>query len=236
MSETNLDAGGRWRTAGRIVRHRLSDRLFHWITAITIFVLAGTAFLPIIGYRFGWVTIHWVAGIVLTVLVLFHIIRATFWQRLLSMMLGPRDIRDSWRVFRRVTGSSLPPYRQGKYSVAQKLMHAGVAVIVLALIITGLPMMAKIDNPFWQRNPAILSDYTWGWVYVVHGYAGMLILTVIIIHIYFGFRPEKLFFLRSMVRGWITGEEYRKTFDPARWRIDQKSMTARDDVLGRPAE
>ena len=58
-------------TAGRVVRHALADRLFHWVGALCVLVLLGTAFLPIIGLKFGWVTIHWVTGLVLMAAVLF---------------------------------------------------------------------------------------------------------------------------------------------------------------------
>jgi formate dehydrogenase subunit gamma len=79
-----------------------------------------------------------------------------------------------------------------------------------------LLMLAKIDTSFWQRNPYFLSSETWGIVYVLHGYAAMALITFLILHVYFAIRPEKLFFLRSMITGWITGDEYRKTFDE-RW-------------------
>ena len=49
----------------KIVRHALLDRLLHWATAVCVLVLLATAFLPILGIEFAWVTIHWVAGILL---------------------------------------------------------------------------------------------------------------------------------------------------------------------------
>src|SRR5882757_7751314 len=63
----------------RIPRHSLAARLFHWIMAASMFTLLFTAFLPKIGLQFDWVTYHWIAGSVLTVSVLFHIIHASFW-------------------------------------------------------------------------------------------------------------------------------------------------------------
>ena len=41
---------------------------------------AVTAFLPIAGVQFAWVTWHWAAGLVLTASILFHIIHASVWM------------------------------------------------------------------------------------------------------------------------------------------------------------
>ena len=57
------------------VRHKLPDRIFHWVMAFSVLVLMGTAFLPIIGIRFDWLIWHWAAGLVLTLSVIFHLWR-----------------------------------------------------------------------------------------------------------------------------------------------------------------
>ena len=63
----------------RVPRHSLVARLFHWIMAASMFTLLFTAFLPKVGVQFPWVTYHWIAGAVLTVSIVFHIIHASFW-------------------------------------------------------------------------------------------------------------------------------------------------------------
>ena len=62
-----------------------------------------------------------------------------------------------------------PPLRDAKYSPLQKLFHRLVAVLVLAIVATGLLMLSKIDTPFWRRNPYWLADTQWGMVYAIHG-------------------------------------------------------------------
>ena len=62
----------------RIPRHSLAARLFHWIMAASMFTLLFTAFLPKVGVQFDWVTYHWIAGTVLTISIIFHIIHASF--------------------------------------------------------------------------------------------------------------------------------------------------------------
>jgi cytochrome b subunit of formate dehydrogenase len=179
-----------------------------------------TAFLPILGVDFAWLTIHWVAGFVLTAVAVLHIVRAMFWQDWREVWIDVRDLRDVAAIVRttlRVPGAVLP--RPGKYSFAQKLIHLAFAIVVLAAIVTGALMMVKIDTPWWDRNPYWLSDGQWGVVYVLHGLAALCLVTMIIVHVYFALRPEKLHFTRSMILGWITREEYRAHHDTNRWQV-----------------
>ena len=66
-------------SSDRVVRHKGPDRIFHWVMAVTVLTLLATAFLPIAGVQFPWVTIHWIAGVVLAAIVLYHIVRALVW-------------------------------------------------------------------------------------------------------------------------------------------------------------
>jgi len=190
--------------AGRIERHKSIDRVYHWLMAAAMLILLVTAFLPILGIKFAWVDIHWITGLVLTVIVLFHIIRASFWQSFWSMIIDSGDLKD-------------PFGKPGKYSLAQKLYHLAIAVLILAAIASGLLMWRKVDTPFWQRDPYWLSTDSWGVVYAVHGLAAMALVTMVIIHVYFALRPDEWYLLRSMLRGWITRKEYQDHHDPRRW-------------------
>jgi len=177
----------------RIERHKGIDRLFHWLTAASVLTLMITGLLPALGIKFNWVVVHWSVGIVLVVLVLFHIVRATFWQRLKCIFaISPRE----------VTGEKIL-----KYTLAQKLMHHAMTVMVLAAVITGCLMLMKMDTPLWKRDPYTLSQATWGVIYVIHGAAAVLAIMLVFIHIYFAILPEKAMYLRAMIKGWITREE-----------------------------
>jgi cytochrome b subunit of formate dehydrogenase len=191
--------------ADRVQRHKLIDRAYHWLMAACMLILLATAFLPILGIKFEWVGIHWVTGLVLTVIVLIHIIRASFFQSFWSMVPDSQDLAH-------------PFAKSGKYSVAQKLYHLAIAVLILAAIGSGLLMWRKVDTPFWQRDPYWLSTESWGVVYAIHGLAGMALVTMIIIHVYFALRPDEWHLTRSMLRGWISPKEYTDHFDPRRWQ------------------
>lgn len=217
-SHTRPDGGV---SSGRLIRHTGIDRLYHWCMAAAVVTLLATGFLPVVGVKFGWVEPHWIAGSVLAVLVLVHIVRASFFQDIWAMVVVPTDVRDAWRELRHAFGRGGPaPGKPGKYELLQKLYHAGAALVVLSAIVTGGMMMVKIDTPFWKRNPYWLSDSTWGVVYVVHGFAALATLTLLMIHVYFAIRPEKLWMTRSMIVGWITRDEYTEHHDSARWTAD----------------
>lgn len=212
-------------TTERILRHRLVDRLYHWIMAAALLTCLFSAFLPILGWKFEWVTLHWIAGIVLSAAVLFHIVRAVIWQDFWAMVPGPRDLSKCWRLIARGVGlGAPPPPRDAKYSLLQKAYHWLVALAVLAIIATGLLMLSKIDTPFWRRNPYWLADQQWGMIYAIHGLCAMAMITLLMVHIYFALRPEKLWMTRSMFHGWITREEYLRHHDPRRWPVDEEPL------------
>jgi len=193
----------------RISRHDATDRIFHWIMAVTFFVLLITGVFPIIGIEFSWLTVHWVAGLVLTVSIVFHIVRSLFWQDLKSTWISAKDLREPF-------DESQKP---GKYSLAQKAMHATVTVLTLLVIGSGLAMFAMIDTPWWERTNS-LSEATLGWVFLIHGLSTLALIGVISLHVYFGLRPEKLFYTRSMIKGWISEDELKANHDPQEWPKD----------------
>jgi thiosulfate reductase cytochrome b subunit len=196
--------------------------------AAALLVCLFTAFLPILGWKFEWVTTHWIAGIVLTAAILFHIVRAVVWQDFWAMVPGPRDLRSSWRFVARSLGlGAPPPQRDAKYSALQKCFHLLVAVVVLAIVATGLLMLSKIDTPFWRRNPYWLADSQWGSIYAIHGLGAMAVITLLMAHVYFALRPEKLWMTRSMFHGSISREDYLRHHDPQRWPVPEQAPDAR---------
>lgn len=189
--------------------------------AVTTLVLIATAFLPILGVQFAWVAPHWIAGLVLSAAVLYHLVRVRQRNNLASMIVGPGDARAASQYLRwslRRPGAMRP--RAGKYSPAQKAMHHAVTLCVLAAIGTGLVMMKKVDTPFWERDPYWLSGDTWGVVYVLHGLAALILIALIMLHVYFALRPEKSCYRRAMIWGWMTREEHARYHDPERWEAE----------------
>ena len=183
-------------------------------------VLLFTGFLPVLGVNFAWVDPHWIAGVILTLLVLFHIVRALFVLTLSDIWIRWRELSGSVSATTaEVLGGPRLKKKISKYSVGQKGFHHAVAIVVLVVIVTGLVMMIGIDGPFWERNPFIISESSRGLVFVLHGFAGLMSITMIMVHIYFAIRPEKMYMTRSMIRGWISREEYEQNHDPESWKL-----------------
>ncbi|MEE2746132.1 MAG: cytochrome b/b6 domain-containing protein [Pseudomonadota bacterium] len=175
------------------IRHRFSDRLFHWVMAALVLILLGSAFLPILGIHFNWVPIHWISGILLILAIIFHLYRSLFVHGLMVMMPTKDQL---------LAGISQKEFNDpNKYDLNQKLYHWGMAFTVIVLLVTGALMMVKIDTPFWRRDPSILTDSSWGLVYAMHGIASLLIIFFLILHVYFAFLPEHRDLLISMVFG-----------------------------------
>jgi len=203
-----------------VPRHSLVARLFHWVMAASMFTLLFTAFLPKVGVQFDWVTYHWIAGTVLTISVLFHIVHASFWLDFWSIWPDKTDVQDAQRRVRRFFGSPAPPPRKfAKYPLENKLFHGVIILCGLSAIVTGVFMMSRVRTVFFPRNPYLFSDMTWGLMYVLHGLAGVGLIALVMMHVYFGLRPEKQPITKSMIFGWMDRDFYLEEHDPERWVV-----------------
>ncbi len=209
------------RVPERVPRHSLAARLFHWIMAISMFTLLFTAFLPKVGVQFNWVLYHWIAGLVFTVSIIFHIVHSSFVLDFWAIWPDKTDIRDARSRVLRFFGKAAPaPRRFAKYPLENKLYHGAIVLAGLAVICTGLFMMKRVETPIFTRNPYLFSDMTWGLMYVLHGLAGVSLIGLIMMHVYMGIRPEKLPITKSMIFGWMSRDFYLEEHDPERWAVE----------------
>src|SRR6266481_674173 len=211
-AEEYADSGSRVPEAdlpARVPRHSPAARLFHWIMAASMFTLLVTAFLPRVGVQFDWVTYHWIAGTVLTVSIIFHIIHASSWLYFWAIWPDKADLVDALRRVRRFMGRPAPaPRRFAKYPLENKLYHGAIIATGLAAIGTGVFMMSRVRTIIFPRNPYLFGDLTWGLMYVLHGLAGVGLIALIMVHVYFAIRPEKLDITKSMIFGSMKREFY----------------------------
>jgi cytochrome b subunit of formate dehydrogenase len=218
----------------RVPRHSLAARLFHWIMAAAMLALLITAFLPKVGVQFPWVTYHWIAGIVLSASILFHIVHATFFMDPWAIWPDKADREDAMRRWRRATGKDAPPPRRfAKYPLENKMYHAVIVLAGLSVMLTGVFMMFRVNTGILPRNPYLFGDMTWGLMYVLHGLAGVGLIALIMVHVYFAIRPEKLVITKSMIVGTLDRAHYLEHHDPERWVVaagssseSRRSMTA----------
>lgn len=212
----------------RVDRHSLMARVFHWVMAAAMIVLLLTGFLPIVGIQFPWVTIHWIAGVLLTLSIVYHMVHATFWLDFWSIWITPGDLTDAWRRLQRGVGRTAgPPARKhGKYPLENKLYHLIIMLTGFAVIVTGAVMMVRVETPLWTRDPYLFTDQSWGLIYVLHGLAAVALVALTMAHIYFAIRPEKLWITRSMIFGWIDRRHYLEHHDPSRWIVSPAGSAA----------
>ncbi|HTA44769.1 MAG TPA: cytochrome b/b6 domain-containing protein [Bryobacteraceae bacterium] len=215
------------RLPAKVERHSLAARLFHWIMAASMLALLITAFLPRVGVRFPWVTYHWIAGLVLTASIIFHIIHATFYMDPWSIWPDKTDIEDAANRLRRALGQSAPPPRRfAKYPLENKMYHAVIVLAGLSATLTGIFMMFRVRTGILPRNPYLFGDMTWGMMYVLHGLAGVGLIALVMVHVYFAIRPEKLEITKSMIFGDMSREHYLEHHDPRRWEPEGVSTRA----------
>lgn len=201
----------------RLVRHLMADRLFHWILAASVIVLIVTGVLPVMGIKFSWLTLHWIAGLVMTAAVVFHIVRSLFFKDLSLMRIQAADLDDPFDDAK----------KSGKYSLAQKGIHWAMTVLVLAVIATGLLLFSLMTTPWWSRDNW-MSETNLGWTFVVHGLSTLGLVGLISLHIYFSLRPEKRFYTRSMLKGWISSDEHKSNHDTDLWLPQQETERVRE--------
>ena len=83
----------------------------------------------------------------------------------------------------------------------------------LSVILTGAFMLFRVRTIFLPRNPYLFSDMTWGFMYVLHGLAGVGVITLVMVHVYFAIRPEKLDITKSMIFGSMSRDFYLQEHD-----------------------
>jgi len=202
-----------------ITRHTMMARVFHWVQAASMFTLLFTAFLPIVGVKFAWVRWHWLAGLVLTGSIIYHIIHASFFLDFWSIWVGPKDIPEFKAELMRDFGADVAGPKSSEYPLGNRLYHLAILVVGLTSVISGMFMMSRIRQPLFTRNPYLFADATWGITYVLHGVMGVALVGLVIAHVYFAVRPEKWWITRGMIFGYITRRQYLEHHDPQRWNV-----------------
>jgi cytochrome b subunit of formate dehydrogenase len=171
------------------------------------------------------VTYHWIAGAVLTVSIIFHVIHASFWLDFWAIWPDKTDVEDAYKRVRRFFGlPAPPPHKFAKYPLENKLFHGVIILCGLSVILTGVFMMFRVRTIFFPRNPYLFTDMTWGLMYVLHGLAGVGLIALVMMHVYFGLRPEKLPITKSMIFGSMDRDFYLQEHDPKRWVVDTSSL------------
>ncbi len=160
------------------------------------------------------------AGLVLTGSIIFHIFHATFWLDFWSIWVGPKDIPEFKAEILRELGHDVPGPKPGKYPLGNRLYHLAIVVVGLAAVLDGHAHDASASARL--SSPAIryfMSDTTWGLTYLLHGFAGVGLVGLVIAHVYFAVRPDQCWITKGMIFGWITRRQYLEHHDRGRWNV-----------------
>jgi len=203
----------------RIARHSLPARLFHWVMAACMLTLLATAFLPKVGLHFDWLGLHVLAGSLLVVAIVFHIAHALCCMDFRAIWPAPADLAE----LRNLSGAGAS-VRPGKYPLGNKLYHLALVVLGLIMAATGACMLTRVRTDLMPRDPyRLFTDGGWGVVYALHGLAGLTLVALVIIHVYFAVRPEKRAITKAMLTGSMDRDFYLSHHNPARWRIGTRA-------------
>ncbi|NYT85118.1 formate dehydrogenase subunit gamma [Pollutimonas harenae] len=183
-----------------IQRYTASQRINHWIIAIT-FVLLAVSGLALFHPAFYWFS-HLLGGGVWTRIlhpfigILMFVCFAVFAARMFSHNLMNRDDVEWVKHIGDVLNNHEEKVPQaGRYNGGQKLLFFALIVLMLGLLLTGVVMWRSYFSylfPIWGIRLASL----------LHALFAFLIICAIIVHIYAGIWVKGS--VRAMTRGTVT--------------------------------
>ena len=181
-----------------IVRYTASERVNHWVVAISFVLLAlsGLAFFhPSFFFMtnlFGggpWTRIlHPYIGVVMGA---FFVIMACRFAKL--NIVEPRDIEWLKNVNKMIDGDDHDMPEQGKYNGGQKLLFWGLVIGMLLIVITGFLMW----RAWWTLPVNVVRAAS-----VVHAIAAVWMIGLIIMHVYAAIWTRGT--IRAMLYGTVT--------------------------------
>jgi len=183
-----------------IQRYTRSDRVNHWVVAIT-FILAALSGLALFDPIFFWLTnlfgggpwtriLHPYVGLLMFILFIGMAIRFWYSNRLTA---ADRQWMKQWRDVIGNHEENLP--QVGKYNAGQKYVFWALVIALPLLLLTGFVM--------WQ--PWFTPYFSIGWVRlatVVHALAAFCVIVLIMVHIYAAIWVKGS--VRAMTRGTVT--------------------------------
>lgn len=183
-----------------VVRYSATDRINHWVVAITfiMLVLSGLAlFHPaffFLSHLFGggpWTRIlHPFIGVVMFVAFLGLIVR--FWSNN-YITQADREWQKHFGEILANKATNLPPI--GKYNIGQKYLFWSLIVIFPILVISGFIIWRPYFAPFFSIPVIRLGA-------LIHAVMAFIAIVTIIVHVYAAIWTKGT--IRAMTRGTVT--------------------------------
>lgn len=175
----------------KILRQPLSNRLVHWVTAISIIMLiiTGLGQMPLYGrylivqpFGTGWLTqynltlyVHYIFAAVLIYITFYHLF--FHWLRKEYHIIPKKgDVKGSYEILKAMILRRKEPASE-KYLPEQRLAYAYFAVSIGLVIITGIFKVVKNINGVQASNSFLL------WGAQLHNLATVMVIFGIVMHL-----------------------------------------------------
>ncbi|TVK94669.1 formate dehydrogenase subunit gamma [Shewanella algae] len=181
-----------------IVRHKLIDRICHWVIVFVGLVTFLT------GFAFFFPSFQWLSGIVGTpqLAKVMHPFFGIAMCVLLAVMLLRYYNHNKWNRYdlpwmKAIVWvllqkeENIPPV--GHYNPGQKMLFRSFVVFVLAFIVTGFMMWQPYFAPMFSAEAV-------DWATLIHSACGILMLIALVVHVW----------MACWIEGSITGMLYGK--------------------------
>jgi formate dehydrogenase gamma subunit len=218
----------------KIYRQSLSNRLVHWITAVSILILiiSGLGQMPIykrynvvklpgaewLGDYTITLILHYLAAIILIFIVFYHMFVHLI-QKQFDIFPKRGDGRESIKIIKAMlTKGEEPPSE--KYLAEQRLAYLAIGMTVIALVVTGLIKMAKNLDFISITHPIIY------WATMIHNIATFAMIFLIIGHMAAFLIKANRKLLPGMFSGYVDKEYVKHRHSLWYKRINEQNTKA----------
>lgn len=201
----------------KVLRQSVSNRIVHWVTALTIFslIISGFGQMPMykrynivkipgaewLGDYSATLVMHYIGAIILVFILFYHIFVHLI-QKQFDILPKRGDVKASVKIIKAmITKGEEPPGE--KYLAEQRLAYFAFAVTLFIIVMTGFIKVAK------NVSAIPISNTVMTYAAHIHNFATVFLILLIIAHLAaFIFKVN-----RQLIPGMFTGyvnKEYAK--------------------------
>ncbi|HHY74868.1 MAG TPA: cytochrome b/b6 domain-containing protein [Bacillus bacterium] len=201
----------------KVLRQTLSNRIVHWVTAISIFalIISGLGQLPLykryyvtslpgaewLGNYFSTLVMHYIGAIILLFIIFYHIVLHVV-KKEFDIWPKKGDVKQSFLIIKAMITKGKEP-ASDKYLAEQRLAYLFIGISIMLLVITGVIKIIK-------NVPGVTIPYdVIFWIAHIHNFATIFLIFGIVGHLAAFIFKENRPLLPGMFTGYVK-EEYAK--------------------------
>lgn len=201
----------------KILRQPLSNRIVHWVTALSIFalIISGLGQLPLykryfvtslpgaewLGDYFSTLVMHYIGAIGLLFIIFYHIVLHVI-RKEFDIWPKKGDLKQSFLIIKAMITKGKEP-ESDKYLAEQRLAYLFIGISTMLLVVTGIVKMVKNISGVTVPYEVIF------WSAHIHNFATVFLIMGIIGHLAAFIFKENRALLPGMFTGYVK-EEYVK--------------------------